>query len=196
MAIQTSSRRRKEIIASKKVFNSMKVFAFMLFFFLPVLACFGQDEYVLTKDQHDKIKKNLYDYRLLIKSFDSISTEFKKLTEQYQLTLQLRNRDVEEFKLTESKLNFRIIKERDTVMRERNRISFLEYQNNTLRKEIEKLNKELKVSNKNVILFKSKYYHERKWTAAERIAINVMWATFITFGTYDLVDLIKNNHHY
>lgn len=174
----------------------MKVFAFMLFFFLPLFSCFGQSEYVITQDQHDKLKKNLDDYRLLIKSFDSMAIEFKKMTEQYQLSLLLRKRDKDEFSYQISKLDLVITKEKDTVQRERNRISFLQYQNEILRKDIEKLNKDLKFSNHQTLTFKAKYYHERKWTTAERIVINVMWAAFITFGTYDLIDLIKNNHHY
>lgn len=151
---------------------------------------FAQDGYVFTKEQHAKIKKNLEDYRLLITRFDSLSNAFDNLTKQYKLIVSLRNGD--QYEMRQLKLEFE--NKNQELENEKNRYTFLQYQNDLLKKDVNRLEKELKISNRQTIIFKAKYAHERKWTAGERIAINIMWGIVAAYGVYDLVDLIRNNH--
>lgn len=56
----------------------MKKLIFLFFISISFISV-AQEGYIFSNDQHEQIKKNLSDYKILIKEYDSLNKEFIKL---------------------------------------------------------------------------------------------------------------------
>jgi hypothetical protein len=171
--------------------NFMRSFL-IIFFLFCTTALFGQDEYMLTKYQHDQIKKNLADYKKLIGSFDSLSKKFDVLTQQFQLCKTLRNNDKAEFDKIYEKLQ---ASNQTEINNYKIRYENLKINNEGLQSEILKLNKQLENLSKSHITLRFKYQREIETTRGDRLMANSVWAIMASCTAliiYSTIDKKRN----
>lgn len=170
----------------------MKPFLILFLLFCST-ALFGQnDDYILTKYQHDQIKRNLADYKKLITSFDSLSRKFDVLTQQFELTKILRSNDKAQFDklLQKAQTNNQSELENYKI-----RYENLKLNNEGLQSEILKLNKQLEILSRSHISLRIKYQKEISTTRGDRLMANTVWAIMASatvLAIYTTIDKKRN----
>ena len=161
---------------------------FILLFFaiLCCTAASAQDGYYLTKEQHEQIKKNLKDYRVLIYNFDDQKREFEKLKSQFELLRKMNSDQSSELmKLKTDNIDIHNLNVK---------VSNLEEEKLKLNEKISSLLRELEYKNKSLNSYKSKYLKEYASNRGDRIIKNSIWATFSVFGLWAIYTSIEANY--
>jgi chromosome segregation ATPase len=170
----------------------MKTIFFLLFLLFSIgLSAQDTDRYIFTKEQHDQIKKNLSDYKILIDQYDGLSENFKKLTQEFEIV----------------KGKFELLKklrdDHDNQMRKL-QVAYDNaiYDNNKLLLSLEELNKkllavepELQRKEKMIYKYKCLYNKELKTTKLQRIASNAIFGAIIGASLWAIYIEIDSQHH-
>lgn len=154
-----------------EVFIYMKWFLFTFFIFIGFI-CMGQDGFYLTNEQHIQLKKNLADYRILIKNYEIKSEEFDKLTTEYFFLKNL---------YTEQKLDIETLKKQ--VIESHNLYSTninLTIENKKLITKVESMQREIGYKNKSLFSYQTKYLKLLNTTKGERIVSNIFWSIMVS----------------
>lgn len=166
----------------------MRVLLILLMIFITSVLK-AQDGYVFTKEQHDQIRKNLADYKILIKDFDNLSADLNK----YKYKVDSLNRQFALYRELHSKTNAEA--KRFQVLYENS-----DYENKKLKNQVEILKKklldiepEMARKDRMVIHWKAKYAHERRYDRGDRIAANFVFGTMVGCGIIAVVSAIKNH---
>ena len=160
----------------------------IFFFFFAFGALKAQDGYVFTKEQHDQIRKNLNDYRILIKDYDNLSLSYNKYTHKFDSL----NRVFNLYKELHSKTNTEV-RQLDLLYQSAT------FENQKLKNQVEILRKkvldtepELARKDRMIIHWKRKYYRERKYDKGERIIANFVFGTMVGCSIIAVVNAIHN----
>lgn len=153
------------------------------------------DNYVFTKEQHDQIRKNLDDYRVLIVKFDKINAEFNILIQQYELIKALRSK--QEIQITDLQNELKQTKKENIAYGNlliKHENLKLNYEN--LQSEVLKLNKQLENTGKSAGYWQHKYTRQLKIDRGDRIMANAVWATITGVVILIIYSDISNNYLY
>lgn len=174
----------------------MRIILFIIAFFVGT-ALYAQynigDNYIFTKEQHDQIKKNLNDYRNLIKSFDTLNTKFKMLVQQYELIKSIKNQ--QDIKIKELNIEVENFKSQTIAFEN------LQYQNQNLKSSYEKLQHDISVLNNRVVrqeksidYWRHKYNKRNEHTTVERAIIAFVYGSMIGGALLAIYfDIVKHN---
>jgi len=164
-------------------------YLFIFFFFLLFGAVKAQDGYVFIKEQHDQIRKNLDDCRILIKDYDNLSINFKK----YQQKFDSLNRVFLLYKELHAKSNSEV--KRLDILYQNSTYENQKFKNQVEKKKKKILDTEPEMARKDrmVLHWKAKYYRERKYTKGERIIANFVFVSMAGCGVIAVVSAIRNH---
>lgn len=169
------------------------VLSLLFFFSYSAYSQSNQLEYCFNKEQHDKIRQNLKDYRELIDKFNQLKIEFDNLKEQHELIVALKNNnDLEIRRLTTD--NKRLQGENFGYNNLKIQHENLKNNYHALEYEILKLNKQLEHVGKSAILYHRKYSRQISLTREDRVIAGVAWG--VVTGCFLLViyNDYKNSH--
>ncbi len=151
----------------------MKYILFTFFLLISIISKSQEQEgFYLTNQQHVQIKKNLTDYRNLIKKYSVISEEFEQLKKDYTFLKKLHSNQ----KIELEELKFKTISIRNQEVLIQN----LENQNKALLDKIASQERVNKIITKSLHYFQSKYLNLRNSTKGERITTNIFWGIMVT----------------
>jgi hypothetical protein len=164
----------------------MKYIIFFLFF-LSAISGNSQDGFILTKKQHEELRKNLEDYKVLINDYKIQTNEFDKLKAEFELLKKLRNSESAE--LIQLKKDYLSLNNQKIHLE-----NVLENYQNQL-KEIEVLKNEIKRKNSIIITLQGKYYRERNKTRGDRILSGMFSGMFISCALIGIYYSWEENHN-
>lgn len=154
------------------------------------------DNYIFTKEQHDQIKKNLNDYRELIKSFDKMNEEFKNMKEQFELLKALRNNDqVEINRLTSELTKYKV----ENFAYENLKVQHdnLKFNYEKLQAEVLVLNTQLEHSGRSVGYWSRKYQKQIRYDRGDRIMEGFVFGSMVGAALLLIYnDIITNYMHH
>jgi len=158
------------------------------FFLLTSFVVNAQDDYIyFTKQQHEQIKRNLDDYKNLIKQYDFQSAEFDKLKRQFELTRQLRNTENEE--LARYKKMYIDLKNSDI------QLANVLAENQKLRLEIDIIDKDRRYKEKRMNLYIYRYNKELNRSKGERIFAGFFSGMIISATLISIYYAWEENHN-
>lgn len=163
------------------------MFKFLVIAFLTVpCIVFSQDKFILTKEQHDELRKNIDDYKVLIKKFDEMKQNFDNLVKEFELTKALKSNQKIEFDkiLAQSQLQLN-----NADIKYNN----LKKQNDDLQMKILTLNKQLEYTVRSSTHWRNKYQKEIKWDRGDRIVANCVWAIMVSATLMIIYESFEQN---
>lgn len=159
---------------------------FLLFVLFFTVSARAQDGYIFTKTQHEQIKKNLQDYKVLIKDYRVLDYRFDSLKSAFQFLKKLHSGQT--FELEELQVKYQNLK------RENSDLVFYTIENDKLKKLNESLQRELDYKNKSLFDYKRKYEREHRLTRGDRIIGNSILGTFIVCGMWAIYTSLETNY--
>jgi hypothetical protein len=127
----------------------MKRLILLIFVFFPMMSI-AQEGYIFSKEQHEQIKKNLDDYKILIKEYDLQSEAFEECKRELYA--------IQKTQTTE----YKILKLKYDSLQKLHNIAWLLKENQELKLKLELSNKEIKYKTRMMYHFEWKYNQERK----------------------------------
>ena len=158
----------------------------MLIFAFFTISAQAQDGYIFTREQHEQIKKNLYDYKNLIKDYKILDHRFDSLKNAFQFLKKLHSGQTIE--LDELHIKYQSLK------RENTDLIFYTLENEKLKKQNESLQRELDYKNKALYNYKGKYEREHRLTRGDRIIGNAVLGMFVMCGMWGIYTSLEANH--
>jgi hypothetical protein len=146
----------------------------------------AQDGFILTKEQHDQIRKNIADYKILIKDYNVQSKQLdsvKKAFALYKKLHSIQNNEIEEMKLKVQELRI-----------ENNRLNNTEYDNTRLKEELESTKRTVEIRTREMFFYKRKYERELKLTRGDRIFGNAVLGTFVACALWTIYISYEQNY--
>ena len=176
-----------KFVAFFPLFICMKclLFVFSIVFGLSAQA---QDGYVFTKIQHEQIKKNLQDYKILIKDYKFLDHRYDSLKNAFQFLKKQHSNQIIEFEKLQFKYQY--------LKRENTDFIFYTLENEKLKKQNESLKHELDYKNKALYNYKRKYEREHRLTRGDRIIGNAVLGIFVMCGMWGIYTSIEANHSF
>ena len=163
----------------------MKIILFIISLCFPLLS-YAQDGYIFTREQHEQIKRNLQDYKILIKDNKILNHRFDSLKNAFKILKYVHsNKTIELEELKEKYTNLK---------KENSDVIFLKIENEKLRKNNESLQRELDYKNKSLYNYKGKYEREHRLNRGDRIIGNAVLGTFISCALWAIYTSIEKNY--
>lgn len=163
----------------------MKIILLFVVLLFPFLTM-AQDGFYFTREQHDKIRKNLDDYKTLLVQYDFKSEEFEKLKREFEFLKQLRSKEVIEY----TELKREMIDIRNTNIKLSNALA----ENEKLKKQILLMESDLKHKEKTLFMWKGKYNRQLTLTRGDRIMAGVIEGIFISCGLIAIFTTIESRY--
>lgn len=166
----------------------MKYLLTILFMLMSFVVNAQQDDYIyFTKQQHEQIKRNLEDYKTLIKQYDFQSAEFDKMKRQFELIKQLRTNDSEE--LARYKKMYLDLKNSDI------QLANVIAENQKLKLEIDIIDKDRKYKERRMNLYIYRYNKELNRSKGERIFAGFFSGMIISATLISIYYAWEENHN-
>lgn len=163
----------------------MKHLLFILFIIIGYSAN-AQDGFFLTKQQHEQIKANLRDYKVLIIKYEVRSKEFEDLKAQYAFTKNLYVNLQSENEI----LRLKSINAHNLEIKIQN----LENDKLKMAEKISSQQRELEYKNKSLYNYQRKYFKERSTNRGDRLMAAVVYGSFMLAGIWGVYISIEANH--
>ena len=142
---------------------------------------FSQNDlgFILTKEQHDNIKKNLNDYRALIVDFEKLNKNFDNLKQQFELAKELNGR--KNFEIEEIKLNFEKERVGYETLLANNKIAYenLKLNYDQLKEKLVERDQMLQFTSKNLTTMTNKYRIQLDYDRGDRIMEGAVFGSIV-----------------
>lgn len=159
---------------------------FFIIFFISFYTAHSQDGFFLTKQQHEQIKANLRDYKVLIVKYDVKSKEFEELKAQYAFSKKL----YVDLQYENEVLRLKSINAHNLEIKIQN----LENDKLKLTEKILSQQRELDYKNQSLYNYKRKYLKEHSLNRGDRLMAAVVYGSFMLAGIWGVYISIEANH--
>jgi len=173
------------LVDNIQLFMYMKWILFV-FSVLFAICANAQDGYVFTKEQHEQIKKNLQDYRTLIKDYKVLNHRFDSLKNAFHFLKKLHSVQTIEFE--ELKVKYQSLK------RENADLIFYTEENKKLKEQLGHTERNLEIKTKDMFKFKRMYEREHRLTRGDRIIGNTILGTFVMCAIWGIYISVEANY--
>lgn len=159
---------------------------FFVFSLLFAICANAQDGYVFTREQHEQIKRNLQDYRILIKDYKLLDHRYDSLKNAFQFLKKLHSGQTIEFQ--ELQLKYQSLK------RENADLVFYTEENRKLREQLVHTEKNLDIKTREMFKFKRMYERQHRLTRGDRIMGNAVLGTFVMCAIWGIYVSVEANY--
>lgn len=146
----------------------------------------AQDGYIFTKEQHDQIRKNLQDYKILIKDYNFKSKQYDSLKLAFQLLKKLHTKQTDEF--AEMAEKYRQLRNENVTL------TNLVLENGELKKQLEATKRTLDNRTHESFVWKRKYEREHRLKRGDRIMGNAVLGTFVMCAIWGIYISYETNY--
>jgi hypothetical protein len=154
----------------------------------------AQDGYIFTKEQHDQIRKNLADYKILIKDYDDMSTKYQHKFDSMSRNFNLMVKEYQFYKELHSKTNTEFKKYEVLYQNSEYENQKLKNQIEILKQKVLNLEPEMARKDRMIIHWKAKYARERKYDKGERIIANFVFGTMVGGSIIAIWSVFDHKH--
>lgn len=158
-------------------------FVFSLFY---TICTNAQDGYIFTREQHEQIKKNLLDYKSLIKDNKILNHRFDSLKNAFQFLKKLHSGQAIEFQ--ELQIKYQSLK------RENADLVFYTEENEKLKQQLIHTEKNLEIKTKDMFRYKRMYERQHRLTRGDRIIGNAVLGMFVMCGMWGIYTSLEANY--
>ncbi|NJO63297.1 MAG: hypothetical protein HC836_35305 [Richelia sp. RM2_1_2] len=166
----------------------------LVFFVFISFGLYGQttdknDIVMMTHEQHEALRKNIVNYGILIKKYDLVSEENKKIMAQFESVK--REFFLYKTKFAEGQLNNLRIENNNLSIQVENYKSEVE----RLRETIDTKEREKGYIQKSLFIYKRKYEKERSLSRGDRILQSSIYGVFGMCAIWAIYISIETNYH-
>lgn len=147
--------------------------------------------YILTKEQHDLLRKNIEDYKVLIQKFDLLNMDFEKMKREYEIIKAQKNNQSVEFRQLELDLSAAQLRANNMQIKFDN----LKLSYDDLQKKILTMDKQLEHTGRSVSYWQQKYKKEIRYDRGDRIMAGAVFGTLVGGALMAIYIAIEDHWH-
>jgi hypothetical protein len=163
----------------------MKTLLFFLFMLFS-LTLQAQEGYVFTKEQHDQIRKNLQDYKTLIKDYNFKNKQYDSMKLAFNLLKKMHAKQTSEFEEMAAKYQH--------LRGENITLTNLVLENGVLKEELATTKRMLENRTHESFVWKRRYDREHRLKRGDRILLGCAWGLLTTFGMWTIYTSYETNY--